>query len=163
MKRAPTREEKAYMGRVAALGCIACRNTGREASPAIVHHIRTGQGHMRASHKDVLPLCPRHHQGYGIGVSLHDGIDTWQRIYGPELVFVGAGKAGIGHRRYTWDGVDDMSNMNDKLDGPDTREEWELLDDDYRIIPAQAVVGAWVLAIVFGCVAVWAITVLVRT
>lgn len=96
MKRRPTKEELAYMGRVAALGCIACRNTGRGASPAIVHHIRTGQGHMRASHKDVLPLCPGHHQGYGIGVSLHDGIDTWQRIYGSELVLLAQVKRELG-------------------------------------------------------------------
>ena len=37
--------EREYMGRVAALGCIVCSEClGYQDTPAIVHHIRTGQG-----------------------------------------------------------------------------------------------------------------------
>lgn len=80
-----TAAEKLHMARVAALGCVACRNEGLGVSPAIVHHIRTGQGRKRASDWDTFPLCPRHHLGYGIGLSLHDGIKTWQAKFGTEL------------------------------------------------------------------------------
>lgn len=52
------------MGRVAALGCILCNHLGLGASPAEVHHPRTGAGMgRRASHTDGIPLCPEHHRG----------------------------------------------------------------------------------------------------
>lgn len=51
------------MGRVAALGCILCRHLHLGETPALVHHLRTGQGKMRASHYDTMPLCPEHHIG----------------------------------------------------------------------------------------------------
>lgn len=70
-KRAANAAERAYMGRVQALGCIVCSEClGIPDTPAIVHHLRTGQGAMRASHYDTMPLCPRHHQHSGEGV--HD-------------------------------------------------------------------------------------------
>ena len=50
-----------HMGRVAALGCIACRMLGHGESVAAVHHIREG----RIARNDFLtiPLCPEHHTG----------------------------------------------------------------------------------------------------
>lgn len=67
--------------RVASLGCVLCRKLGLGETPAIVHHIRTGQGWMRASHQHTIPLCPRHHQHSGIG--LHDmGRDEFEAMYG---------------------------------------------------------------------------------
>lgn len=77
-----TAAERRYMGRVAALGCIVCSHClGIAGTPAIVHHLRTGQGHMRASHYDTMPLCPTHHQDSGIGV--HDmGRDEFAAMYG---------------------------------------------------------------------------------
>ena len=77
-----TAAEKRYMGRVAALGCIVCSEClGIEGTPAIVHHLRTGQGGMRASHYDTLPLCPHHHQFSGAG--LHDmGREQFAALYG---------------------------------------------------------------------------------
>lgn len=64
--------ERAHMGRVAALGCMLCLHLGYGATPAEVHHPRTGAGMgMRAAHEDGIPLCPEHHRGdtglHGLG------------------------------------------------------------------------------------------------
>lgn len=77
-----TQAEKDYMWRVAALCCIVCSEClGIEGTPAIVHHIRTGQGKMRASHFDTIPVCPFHHQFSGKGI--HDmGRDEFAEMYG---------------------------------------------------------------------------------
>lgn len=39
-----TREEKAHMSRVSALGCIVCKNEYGVFSPAELHHMRAGIG-----------------------------------------------------------------------------------------------------------------------
>lgn len=80
--KAATAAERQYMGRVAALCCILCRHLGiADDTPAIVHHLRTGQGRKRASHADTMPLCPFHHQSSGQGV--HDmGRDEFEALYG---------------------------------------------------------------------------------
>ncbi len=74
------------MGRVQALDCIVCSEClGIEGTPAIVHHLRTGQGAMRASHYHTMPLCPRHHQHSGVGV--HDmGRPQFASMYGKSEV-----------------------------------------------------------------------------
>ncbi len=58
--------------RVAALGCVICRELGYGDTPAQIHHIREGQGiGQRASHFLIVPLCREHHQGasgvHGLG------------------------------------------------------------------------------------------------
>lgn len=79
--KASTVAEKTYLGKVAELGCALCRHLGLGATPAIVHHQRTGQGKMRASHYRTAPLCPFHHQGSGRGV--HDmGRPQFEEMYG---------------------------------------------------------------------------------
>lgn len=80
-----TKAERQHLSRVAALGCRVCRNLGLGATPAAVHHIRTGQGLKRASHYEVIPLCPTHHQLGGYGVAFHAGAREWQKRYGTEL------------------------------------------------------------------------------
>jgi hypothetical protein len=90
--------EREYMGRVAALGCIVCSEClGYQDTPAIVHHIRTGQGKMRASHFDTMPLCPIHHQDSGCGV--HDmGRQQFAEMYGRselELLAIVKNKLGV--------------------------------------------------------------------
>lgn len=74
--------ERVHMARVARLGCVLCRYLNlADDSPAVVHHLRTGQGHMRASHFDTMPLCPIHHQNSGVG--LHDmGRAQFADMYG---------------------------------------------------------------------------------
>ena len=80
--KSSTTSERAHMGRVAALGCIVCSEClGYKDTPAIVHHIRTGQGKMRSSHFDTIPLCPVHHQNSGYGI--HDmGREQFANMYG---------------------------------------------------------------------------------
>ena len=60
------------MSLVAELGCAVCRRMGYEDTPAELHHPREGTGGgRRASHMDVIPLCPEHHRGktgvHGLG------------------------------------------------------------------------------------------------
>jgi hypothetical protein len=64
--------KKKYMSKVAELGCAVCRRMGYEGTPAELHHPRRGTGlGQRASHYDVIPLCPEHHRGktglHGLG------------------------------------------------------------------------------------------------
>lgn len=59
-----TKDEKAHLSKVAALGCIACFIQGTPGTPAEIHHPRAGSGMgQRASHYDGIPLCPAHHRG----------------------------------------------------------------------------------------------------
>lgn len=69
------------MGKVADLGCILCQHLGWGATPAEVHHPRTGAGMgRRASNMDGVPLCPEHHRG---PTGLHGlGRKAFEREYG---------------------------------------------------------------------------------
>lgn len=74
---------KDHLSRVAALGCVVCRNAGFGATPAEVHHLREGQGGaQRASDYLTIPLCPEHHRG---GDSIHGARKAFQARYGSEL------------------------------------------------------------------------------
>jgi hypothetical protein len=59
-----TKEEKQRLGRLAAMGCIACRLDGNAGTPAEIHHLRetAGMG-QRAGNDEAIPLCPAHHRG----------------------------------------------------------------------------------------------------
>lgn len=79
MSKPANKAERAHMGRVAALGCIA----GVCGATAMIHHCGTYMGGGR-NHMRVLPLCWHHHQG-------PDGIDgkkiskrQWEARYGTE-------------------------------------------------------------------------------
>ena len=77
--------DRIYLSRVAALGCVVCRNLNLGETPAEIHHIRHGQGAgQRAPHKNTLPLCPQHHLHGGFGVAIHAGQKTWEQKYGTE-------------------------------------------------------------------------------
>lgn len=84
MIKSKTKEERQWLSDVAEMGCICCRNMGFGASLAEIHHVRTGQGMaQRASHTEVLPLCPPHHRAcYETG--FHASPKTWQEIHGTE-------------------------------------------------------------------------------
>lgn len=75
------------MERVAALGCIACLNKGYPDVPAEIHHITTGVGMgQRASHFEVIPLCPEHHRWGGENkIAIHCGKVSWEYLHGTEL------------------------------------------------------------------------------
>jgi hypothetical protein len=57
----PTAEESEWMGAVAGLGCIVCRQQNRGFVPCAVHHIV--EGNRRVGHLYTIGLCdPGHHQ-----------------------------------------------------------------------------------------------------
>ena len=75
------KEDRAYLSKVAALGCAICRRIGYRDTPAEVHHQRTGIGVAnRASHRKTIPLCPYHHRG---NEGIHGmGRKAWERHFG---------------------------------------------------------------------------------
>lgn len=80
-KRPANKAEKAYMAKVADLGCIICGN-----NHVVIHHITTLRGFGgRASHYDVLPLCVQHHDGGKLGVAVHAGVKTWEAKFGTQI------------------------------------------------------------------------------
>ena len=90
-KKAPTKAEREYMGRVAELGCAICGGF------AEVHHITTGVGMgQRASHYETIALCPEHHRTGGHGVAIHAGIKTWEALYGTEIDILALTRISLG-------------------------------------------------------------------
>ncbi|ECC1660270.1 DUF968 domain-containing protein [Salmonella enterica subsp. salamae] len=80
-----TKTDRIWISRVAALGCIVCKNLGFGETPAEIHHVRTGQGAgQRADHRKTIPLCHQHHRVGGHGVAIHAGKKTWEQKYGSE-------------------------------------------------------------------------------
>lgn len=80
-----TKAEREHMTRVGRLGCIVCLNLDYGPTPAELHHPRAGQGTgQKASHMDVIPLCPTHHRTGGHGVAIHAGQKTWEAKFGTE-------------------------------------------------------------------------------
>ncbi|ECG8601162.1 DUF968 domain-containing protein [Salmonella enterica subsp. salamae] len=80
-----TKVDRIWLSRVAALGCIVCKNLGFGETPAEIHHVRTGQGAgQRADHRKTIPLCHQHHRVGGHGVAIHAGKKTWEQKYGSE-------------------------------------------------------------------------------
>lgn len=74
-----TKAEKAYMNRVAELGCIICR------MPTELHHPRfLVGGAQKASNFDVIPLCPKHHRNGGYGTAFHAGRQAFEQNFGTE-------------------------------------------------------------------------------
>jgi len=83
LSKAANRTERLWMGKVASLGCIACRRIGNGHVEAQVHHIRQGQGMgQRAPHVFTIPLCLEHHSGSSL--SVHMTHKTFERVIGTE-------------------------------------------------------------------------------
>lgn len=81
-----TAAERRHLSRVAALGCLVCRDMEGADTPAEIHHVREGQGmSQRASNYLAIPLCPQHHRTGGAGVAYHAEPRAWERLYGTEL------------------------------------------------------------------------------
>lgn len=78
----PTKAQRAYLSRIADIGCIVCKNTGHEGTPAEIHH-KTGGG-MGMKSDEIMPLCPPHHRTGGYGVAVHSGEEEWERRYGTQ-------------------------------------------------------------------------------
>lgn len=81
-KRKPaTKQERAYMSAQADAGCILCRHLGYGATPAEIHHLRSGMGAgQRNTNLMTIPLCPEHHRG---NTGFHGlGRRAFERAYG---------------------------------------------------------------------------------
>ena len=82
-----SKEGKEWMGDVASLGCVICRNLGFGASFAEVHHVRSGVGKgQRAADTNTIPLCPPHHRGtlHPMVPSIHLQKRRFEREFGTE-------------------------------------------------------------------------------
>lgn len=80
-----------HMARVAAIGCIVCRQMGFGHTPAVVHHLKEECGAaQRQSDFLTIPLCPVHHDQGGPGVAYHAGFRQFERMYGTELDLLAA-------------------------------------------------------------------------
>lgn len=80
-----TKAEREHMTKVGRLGCIVCRNLRLGPTPAELHHPRHGAGMGRkASHMDVIPICPKHHRTGGYGIAFHAGKQAWEAAFGTE-------------------------------------------------------------------------------
>tara|TARA_R110000822_G_scaffold162215_2_gene302589 strand:+ start:1047 stop:1337 length:291 start_codon:yes stop_codon:yes gene_type:complete len=82
------RRDRKHLAKLAALGCIVCRNEGHGITPpeyTSIHHPRANQGMaMRAPDSQAIPLCAAHHTGGIHGVSIHAGQKTWEDNFGTE-------------------------------------------------------------------------------
>lgn len=85
-----TKAARLHLARVAALGCIVCRNEGLGESPAAAHHINAHAMGRKASHFETIPLCPPHHQyadgtaRYAGHIAVHVSLVEFERRYGTE-------------------------------------------------------------------------------
>ena len=74
MKKKATKQERAYMGRVAELGCVICGGIPE------IHHNTKNRGYgAKSSNYDIIGLCPHHHRGEE-GIH-HIGVKTWESKY----------------------------------------------------------------------------------
>ena len=70
------------MARVAALGCIVCRNEGFGHSQPTLHHVRIRGA--KTDNMKVIPLCPPHHlQQFGPD-AFHFDSRGWQERFGTQ-------------------------------------------------------------------------------
>lgn len=84
MAKTPTKAESKHMDKVAALGCIACINSGYGETPAEIHHIGNATMGKRASNYETIPLCHAHHRTGGYGIAVHAGRKAWEGEHGTE-------------------------------------------------------------------------------
>ncbi len=72
------KHERDHMSRVAATGCVICREWHEIRTPGHVHHI--AHGSSPRSHYMTACLCPEHHTGTAYG--LHGrGVQQFCRQY----------------------------------------------------------------------------------
>jgi len=75
-KKLPTKADKLRWAIMTEIGCLLC---GR---PPEIHHI-TGAGIGRkAPHNETLALCPLHHRHGGLGIAIHAGVKSFEKIHG---------------------------------------------------------------------------------
>jgi hypothetical protein len=92
MKRSstPNKSEKEYQDKVRDLGCVACYLlSGEWGTPAAIHHVK-GSRRTESNpepHKEVLGLCPSHHQGHPPkkpGGYVHGRLHDFEEMFGSQ-------------------------------------------------------------------------------
>ena len=79
LKHLTRSERDNHYDKVAALGCIICCDV------AAIHHCKGNPTFpAKREHRPVIPLCHRHHQDHGRGVSFHPFEKEWESIYGTQ-------------------------------------------------------------------------------
>ena len=79
-----------HLAKVAALGCVVCRNEGLGDSPAHAHHINCHAMARKASDFETIPLCHPHHQAadgtatFQGHIAVHRSLEEFERRYGTE-------------------------------------------------------------------------------
>ena len=76
-----TKAELIHKGKLAELGCMACRRIHgpHDPGPVELHHLRTG-GWGKDDCKTMMPLCLEHHRG---NTGIHGmGTKAFERHYG---------------------------------------------------------------------------------
>lgn len=82
-KKTRTKAERHHLAKVAALGCMACREIGFYDTPAEIHHIRHGQGMgQRSSDYEAIGLCAGHHRH--LPNSIHQNKTLFEKTFGTE-------------------------------------------------------------------------------
>src|SRR5690349_2812474 len=96
---AGNRAESDHMGKVAALGCIVCRNKGYPDTPAEIQHV-IDQKNRDRNHLRVIPLCPIHHRTGLLHNPVRDrqGWDRWREVGYHQA----PGARGEWEKRYGW-------------------------------------------------------------
>ena len=82
-----TAEIRRHWSAVTALGCAVCRTR----QDVTIHHVHagscaglSGMG-LKANDWMVIGLCPRHHTG-AAGIDGSRGVETWEAMFGPQLL-----------------------------------------------------------------------------
>ena len=70
---------------ISRIGCIVCLIQYGIYTPAIIHHIRRIVTSKKRKLSPRIPLCTIHHNYGGIGVSVHDGRESFERNFGTEI------------------------------------------------------------------------------
>lgn len=92
-----TKAEHIHKGKLAQLGCMACRRIHgpHDPGPVELHHLRTG-GWGKGGFKTLIPLCFLHHRGdwgvHGLGTKAFErryGF-TQQDLLNDALALIGA-------------------------------------------------------------------------
>ncbi len=83
MKGTPvTDAEKKLHDKIAAMGCVACRQEGIFNPHVSIHHV---YGRTRPNcHMHVLPLCEPHHQDNGTAIAVHPFKTRFEARYGKQ-------------------------------------------------------------------------------
>ena len=83
MPKNATKAEKAHMGAVKELGCLACLIEFKKFRVATIHHVRKHSG--RRNHMKTLGLCGDHHYQWGeFKNALHKNRRLFEKTIGIE-------------------------------------------------------------------------------